>query len=197
MPYTIEPASTDDVGLLMSLRTEAEDWLSAQGSDQWSDRETGAAAISKWHQAIEEGRTWLIRDTARDISLGTVSRGPVDKDFWSAGDRPEAALYLYKLIVRRSSAGLGIGSLVIDWACRLASLEGREWVRLDCWRTATGLHRYYQSLGFEHVRTEAPAHRKSGWLGQRPSHLTLNKEALAPAGSRPRSASADGVRVRA
>ncbi|MCX4871105.1 MULTISPECIES: GNAT family N-acetyltransferase [unclassified Streptomyces] len=181
MPYTIEPASADDVTLLMSLRTEAEDWLSARGSDQWSDRETGTAAISKWRGAIEEGRTWLIRDAGRDLTLGTVSRGPADQDFWTVDDRPEAALYLYKLIVRRNAAGLGLGSLVIDWACRLAALEGREWVRLDCWRTATGLQRYYQSLGFEHVRTEAPAHRKSGWLGQRPSDLTLNEEALRPA----------------
>ncbi|MEU3078518.1 GNAT family N-acetyltransferase [Streptomyces laurentii] len=181
MPYTIEPANTDDITLLMSLRTEAENWLAAQGSDQWSDRETGAAAISKWRVAIDEGRTWLIRDESRDLTLGTVSRGPADMDFWTAADRPEQGLYLYKLMVRRDSSGLGIGSLVIDWACRLAALEGRAWVRLDCWRTATGLQRYYDSLGFEHVRTEAPAHRKSGWLGQRRSHVILNDLALEPA----------------
>ncbi|MDR3084264.1 MAG: GNAT family N-acetyltransferase [Streptomyces sp.] len=182
MPYSISPASVDDISLLMSLRTEAESWLAAQGSDQWSDRETGSIAISKWRAAIEEGRTWLIRDDDQDLTLGTVSRGPADMDFWRPGDRPEQALYLYKLMVRRDAAGLGIGSLVIDWACRLAALEGRHWVRLDCWRTATGLQRYYQSLGFEHVRTEAPAHRKSGWLGQRSSHLVINDVALRPAG---------------
>ncbi|MYV66854.1 GNAT family N-acetyltransferase [Streptomyces sp. SID2131] len=165
----------------MALRTEAEDWLQTQGSDQWSDRQTGAAAIAKWHDAINEGRTWLIRDTERDLTVGTVSRGPADADFWTADDKPETALYLYKLIIGRAAAGLGIGSLVIDWTARLAALEGREWVRLDCWRTATGLQRYYQALGFEHVRTESPAHRKSGWLGQRPSGLVLNRqEALRP-----------------
>ncbi|MGW8768689.1 GNAT family N-acetyltransferase [Streptomyces sp. NPDC055815] len=180
MPYAITPASPDDITLLMSLRTEAENWLAAQGSDQWSDRETGAAAISKWKSAIEEGRTWLIRDEDQDLTLGTVSRGPADMDFWTPADHPERALYLYKLMVRRDAAGLGIGSLIIDWACRLAALEGREWVRLDCWRTATGLQRYYESLGFEHVRTDAPVHRKSGWLGQRQSSLVLNDHALQP-----------------
>ncbi|MFC8511127.1 GNAT family N-acetyltransferase [Streptomyces sp. NPDC057411] len=182
MRYSIRPAGAADVPVLMSLRTEAEDWLQAQGSDQWSDRQTGQAAISKWHAAIEEGRTWLIRDDARDVTVGTVSRGPADRDFWKDSDQPESGLYLYKLIISRSAAGLGIGSLVIDWAARLAALEGRAWVRLDCWRTATGLQQYYERLGFEHVRTESPAHRKSGWLGQRSSNLILHEDALRPLG---------------
>ncbi|MFJ2884289.1 GNAT family N-acetyltransferase [Streptomyces sp. NPDC087272] len=180
MGYTIQPAGANDVSLLMALRTEAEDWLRLQGSDQWSDRETGARAIAKWHTAINEGRTWLILNDALG-PVGTVSRGPVDQDFWRDDDRPESALYLYKLIVSRGAAGCGIGGLVIDWACRLATLEGRDWVRLDCWRTATGLQRYYESVGFDHVRTEDPAHRRSGWLGQRPASLILNdRDALQP-----------------
>ncbi|MFD0078902.1 GNAT family N-acetyltransferase [Streptomyces sp. NPDC127166] len=179
--YVIQPANIDDVTALMGLRTEAEDWLQAKGSDQWSDRETGARAIGKWKTAIEEGRTWLIRDDISDVTVGTVSRGPADLDFWTAEDKPESALYVYKLIVRRDVAGAGIGSLVIDWASKLAALEGRDWVRLDCWRTAAGLQRYYEALGFVHVRTEAPDHRKSGWLGQRPAGLVLNQDSLRPA----------------
>lgn len=181
MRYTIQPASSDDVSTLMDLRTEAEDWLRARGSDQWSDREIGGRAIAKWKTAIDDGRTWLIRDEARDVTVGTVSRGPVDRDFWTDADRPESAFYLYKLIISRSTAGSGLGSLVLDWASRVAALEGREWLRIDCWRTATGLQRYYEGLGFEHVRTEAPSHRKSGWLAQRPSSLILNEhETLRP-----------------
>ena len=159
----------------MELRTEAETWLRAKGSDQWSDREIGAQAITKWMATIRDGRTWLIHDEETDRVVGTVSRGPADMDFWTDEDRPESAFYLYKLIVRRDAAGSGVGSLVLDWACQIAALEGREWVRLDCWRTATGLQDYYERLGFKHVRTEAPPHRKSGWLGQRPSSLMLNE----------------------
>jgi ribosomal protein S18 acetylase RimI-like enzyme len=174
--YVIHPASTTDVPTLMALRTEAESWLQAKGSDQWSDREIGAQAITKWMATIKDGRTWLIRDEVSDEVVGTVSRGPADMDFWTEEDHPESAFYLYKLMVRRTASGSGLGSLVLDWACRIAALEGREWVRLDCWRTATGLQQYYERLGFEHVRTEAPTHRKSGWLGQRPSSLILNED---------------------
>ncbi|NEE30190.1 GNAT family N-acetyltransferase [Streptomyces sp. SID7982] len=163
----------------MGLRTEAEAWLRSKGSDQWSDPEAGARAIAKWHAAIDEGRTWLIT-TETGTVLGTVSRGPVDRDFWTDQDAPESALYLYKLMVSRAASGMGIGGLALDWAGRIAALEGRRWVRIDCWRTATGLQRYYESAGFAHVRTESPSHRKSGWLAQRPASLVLNENALRP-----------------
>jgi Acetyltransferases len=177
--YRIRPASPSDIESLMELRTEAEGWLSQQGTDQWSDPETGARAISKWRDAIDDGRAWVLTDQ-QGSTVGTVSRGPADRDFWHDQDRPESAFYLYKLMTSRTVAGSGIGSLVLDWACRVAALEGREWVRIDCWRTNTKLQAYYEGLGFTHVRTEAPAHRKSGWLAQRSSRLILNSAALDP-----------------
>ncbi|MFF1360669.1 GNAT family N-acetyltransferase [Streptomyces sp. NPDC058297] len=178
--YRIRPASVDDVTTLMELRSEAEDWLQGRGTDQWSDREAGARAIEKWRAAIDDGRTWVVLDED-DTTLATVSRGPVDRDFWTDADQPETAFYLYKLIVSRAAAGLNIGSLVLDWACQVAALEGRQWVRIDCWRSNLKLQRYYEALGFTHVRTEAPAHRKSGWLAQRPASLVLNRSRLITA----------------
>lgn len=179
--YRLRPAGVDDIEVLMSLRTEAEDWLQRTAeTDQWSDRETGERAIAQWHQTIRDGRSWVLLDQ-HETPIGTVSRGSADRDFWSDEDRPESAFYMYKLIIRRASAGLGLGSLVLDWVCRVAALEGREWVRIDCWRTNRRLQRYYEQLGFEHVRTEAPAHRKSGWLAQRPTGLILNRnQSLLP-----------------
>lgn len=169
----IRPAGQHDIDALMTLRTEAEQWLRTAGTDQWSDPETGSQAIAKWRQSIYEGRTWALLDRDQTV-VGTVSRGPADPDFWSEEDRPETGFYLYKLIISRTLSRRGLGSLVIDWVSRVAALEGREWVRLDCWRTNHRLHRYYEGLGFTHVRTEAPAHRRSGWMAQRPAGLVLN-----------------------
>ena len=159
----------------MALRTEAEQWLRAAGTDQWSDPEIGGRAIAKWQQSIRDGQTWAVLDE-RQALIGTVSRGPADPDFWTGADRPESALYLYKLIISRSVPRQGLGSLVIDWLSRVAALEGREWVRIDCWRTNYRLHKFYEDLGFTHVRTEAPAHRRSGWLAQRPAGMVLNSQ---------------------
>lgn len=173
MTYQIRPAAPADVPSLMALRTEAEQWLASLGIDQWSDPETGDRAIAKWREAIDDGRTWVVTSDTGAVSA-TVSRGPADRDFWRDDDQPHSALYLYKLIVSRSASGAGLGRLILDWACRLAALEGRQWLRIDCWRTNTGLQQYYEALGFSHVRTESPAHRKSGWLGQRDSTLILS-----------------------
>ncbi|MFF7388913.1 GNAT family N-acetyltransferase [Streptomyces scabiei] len=174
----LRPAAAEDVPALLALRVEAEGWLRTKGTDQWSDPETGERAMSKWRASIDEGRAWVVVDESNDV-LATVSRGPVDRDFWTDQDRPETALYLYKLMVARNASGRQLGARVIDWMSRLAELEGRSWVRIDTWRTNTGLHAYYERLGFKHVRTETPSHRRSGWLAQRPAgELTLPGDLL-------------------
>ncbi|MFF9122376.1 GNAT family N-acetyltransferase [Streptomyces sp. NPDC014889] len=177
----LRPAAAQDVPALLALRAEAEGWLRTKGTDQWSDRETGERAISKWRASIDEGRAWVVVGE-RDKVLATVSRGPVDRDFWTDADRPETALYLYKLIVAREASGRQLGTRVIDWMSRLAALEGRAWVRIDTWRTNTGLHAYYEGLGFQHVRTEAPSHRRSGWLAQRRAGEVALPHDLLPVG---------------
>ncbi|MEU7501528.1 GNAT family N-acetyltransferase [Streptomyces griseofuscus] len=175
----LRPAAAEDVPALLALRAEAEGWLRTKGTDQWSDPETGERAISKWRASIDEGRAWVVVG-ARDQVLATASRGPVDRDFWTDADRPETALYLYKLIVAREAAGQRLGTRLIDWMSRLAALEGRTWVRIDTWRTNTGLHAYYEGLGFRHVRTESPAHRRSGWLAQRSAGELVAPDDLLP-----------------
>lgn len=187
----LRPAAAEDVPNLLALRTEAEGWLHTKGTDQWSDPETGERAIGKWRASIDEGRAWVVVNE-HDTVLATVSRGPVDRDFWTDTDRPESALYLYKLIVAREASGRNLGTRVIDWMSRLAALEGRTWVRIDTWRTNTGLHAYYERLGFKHVRTEAPSHRRSGWLAQRPAgELAMPDDLLAVCPTEGRHAGAE------
>ncbi|MET8447408.1 GNAT family N-acetyltransferase [Streptomyces sp. NPDC005209] len=175
----LRPAAAKDVPALLALRTEAERWLRTKDTDQWSDPETGERAIAKWRASIDEGRAWVVAGEDEQV-LATVSRGPVDRDFWTDADHPESALYLYKLIVAREASGRHLGTRVIDWMSRLAELEGRAWVRIDTWRTNTGLHAYYERLGFRHVRTETPAHRLSGWLAQRPAGELAMPDDLLP-----------------
>ncbi|MGV9605815.1 GNAT family N-acetyltransferase [Streptomyces sp. NPDC003631] len=175
----LRPAAAEDVPALLALRTEAEGWLRTKGTDQWSDPETGERAISKWRQSIDEGRAWVVIGE-RDEVLATVSRGPVDRDFWTDADHPETGLYLYKLIVSRQASGRQLGTRVIDWMSRLAALEGRLWVRIDTWRANPELHAYYERLGFRHVRTEEPPHRRSGWLAQRPAGELALPQNLLP-----------------
>ncbi|MER5641857.1 GNAT family N-acetyltransferase [Kitasatospora sp. NPDC002227] len=177
--YQVRLATPDDVPALMELRTEAEQWLAEMGVDQWSDPDLGERAIQSWLQKINLGMAWVFLNDAGRVAA-TVSRGDADLDFWTEDDDPQSAFYIYKLIVSRSEAGNGLGGRILDWASLIAAAEGKSWLRLDVWRNNKGLQRYYQKAGFDHVRTEAPSHRLSGWLGQRRAGTVLHPDHLLP-----------------
>ncbi|MFI9206417.1 GNAT family N-acetyltransferase [Streptomyces sp. NPDC053048] len=161
-------ATPSDMPALMGLRIEAEQWLAAAGVDQWRDARTRGPALKKWMADIEAGRTWIAVTKADDV-LGTVTLARPDMDFWTTEDQPDSAAYVGKLITARAAAGLDLGDRILDWVGATARQRGLPWVRLDCWRDNTRLQNYYLRRGFRHVRTEAPAHRLSGWLAQRPA----------------------------
>ena len=77
-----------------------------------------------------------------------------DPEFWPDALKGEAA-YLHKLAVRRTHAGRGVSSALIE-ACRHAArTQGCAKLRLDCHPNLRGL---YERLGFTHVDTFNP-----GW----------------------------------
>ncbi|MYS33374.1 hypothetical protein K388_07477 [Streptomyces sp. KhCrAH-43] len=172
---TLRLATTADVDALMALRIEAEGWLAAAGIDQWRNPRTRGPALAKWMADIEAGRTWVVDD---DGVLATVTLAPADMDFWRPSDFPERAVYVAKLITARAAKGSKLGGRLLDWAGSQARAQNKTWVRLDCWRDNLELQRFYLREGFEHVRTEAPAHRLSGWMGQRAASVVRHPNAL-------------------
>ncbi|MGW1305763.1 GNAT family N-acetyltransferase [Streptomyces sp. NPDC002514] len=165
----IQQASLADLDALMGLRVEAESWLAAAGIDQWRDPATRGPALEKWKNDISAGRTWMVKDG--DSALATMTLSPPDLDFWTQSDDPDDAVYVAKLITARATKGMNLGARLLDWAGRQAVVQEKSWVRLDCWRSNTALQSYYLGEGLTHVRTEAPSHRLSGWLGQRPAYV--------------------------
>ncbi|MFD5065619.1 GNAT family N-acetyltransferase [Streptomyces sp. NPDC058394] len=159
----------------MELRIEAERWLAKAGIDQWRNPETRGPALEKWKCDIEAGRTWVVED--RRV-MATVTLARPDRDFWNGSDQPESAVYVAKLITARAARGRRLGGQLLDWVGSQARQQGKPWVRLDCWRSNRALQDFYMREGFHHVRTEAPAHRLSGWLGQRPASVVRHPESL-------------------
>ncbi|WP_206305112.1 GNAT family N-acetyltransferase [Streptomyces sp. B29(2018)] len=171
----IRRAEVGDAPSLMALRIEAEGWLAHAGVDQWRDPATRPTALAKWRADIEAGRTWVVEKLDGRLS-GTVTLAAPDTDFWSTADDLGSALYVAKLITARNARGTRLGARLLDWVSHRATAQELSWVRLDCWRSNRALQAYYLALGFEHVRTEAPPHRKSGWLAQRASAVLLHPE---------------------
>ncbi|MFJ1839017.1 GNAT family N-acetyltransferase [Streptomyces sp. NPDC088175] len=159
----------------MELRLDAERWLAQAGIDQWHDPATRTPALQKWRRDIADGRTWVV-DGGSSV-VATITLASPDRDFWHEPDHPGSAVYVAKLITARSAKGRGLGGRLLDWAGGQARLQGLPWVRLDCWRSNSELQKFYLREGFRHIRTEAPSHRLSGWLGQRPASMVRYPEA--------------------
>ena len=153
--------------VVLGILTEATTWLTTCGTDQW--QVPLESRRSRVEQDAAAHTLFLVADRGIDVATVTVDEF-ADADFWQPADDPASALYVHRMAVRRSAAGRGIGSAMLDWAGRRACLRGRTRLRLDAWRTNHGLHVYYTNLGFEHVRdVEPPADRPrgSGMLFQR------------------------------
>jgi GNAT superfamily N-acetyltransferase len=159
---TIRRALPDDLYTVLCILHAAADALHERGIDQWPD---GSPTLGpgKIGAQIGRGEFWIAEDGAGPVAVIAIS--PVgDRDFWTSAELDEPAVYLSKAAVLPSQAGRGIGAALFRWACDYASRLGVGWVRLDAWRTNTGLHDYYAQRGWQRIRAMTVPGRKSGVL---------------------------------
>ena len=159
---TIRRADPDDLPAVLGILHAAADALHERGYDQWPD---GAPTLGpgKIGAQIGRGEFWIASDGAGLVAVIAISPEG-DPDFWTDAELAEPAVYLSKAAVLPSQAGRGIGALLFRWATDYASRLGVAWVRLDAWRTNTGLHAYYSRRGWCWVRAMTVPGRKSGVL---------------------------------
>lgn len=160
----VRQAHADELDTVMVLLKERIEWLRARGSDQWSTWETWQAKI---HTALEDGNVWLLFDATDPVGTITLEYQG-DRDFWDQAECAEPAAYLSKLAIRLDYAGHELGVVFTDWASDYAYRRGCKFVRLDAWKANEGLHAYYASRGWKHLRTVNTPGRNSGSLFQLP-----------------------------
>lgn len=164
MSYVLRRATQTDLDVVVAMVEQAASWLGRRGLDQWQYPPRTARIAN----GILDGEVYLLDAAEQPIATITVDQN-ADPEFWTSDDQPQSALYVHRMVVIRAAAGRGLGSSLLDWAGERAQAAGRAWLRLDAWRTNPGLHAYYRSCGFQHVRTIELAHRGSGALFQRPA----------------------------
>jgi GNAT superfamily N-acetyltransferase len=153
-PYQLSRASPSHFGVILQLIEEAARWLRDKNTDQWSrpwpDRHTRDERV--WRD-LDGGSTWIVWDAA--VPAGTITvtaedtRDPAGRYIWPERKRRQKALYVHRVIVSRSHAGLGLGAALIDWAAGAATRQiGAPRLRIDVWTTNRDLHAYYRSHGF-------------------------------------------------
>jgi GNAT superfamily N-acetyltransferase len=167
--YHVRVAGEQDVDAVVALRRHAEDWLRSAGIEQWTKSAYGARVIKGW---IGTGSTFVVQTDDSEI-IGSLSLDAGDPTFWTEHEMRAPALYLYKFIIRSDHRGTGLGDVLLDWSCYRTEMAGGLWLRLDCWRDNTGLHKYYLDRGFQYLTTRTHPIRMSGALFERPAELRL------------------------
>jgi GNAT superfamily N-acetyltransferase len=178
---TIRRAASDDREVIEQLQAESVEWLATRGLDQWQPGQPRAPRDrpgSHLDDALERGTCWIAETDGQIVATITVDDN-ADPEFWPL-EHAEHALYVHRMIVRRSHAGHNLGAVLLDWADQLARGASRPLLRLDAWRTNQALHAYYRNQGFTHVRTLNLAHRGSGALFERPVERTGGRDSPTP-----------------
>ncbi len=100
-----------------------------------------------------KGKTWLVYD--RTAVIGTITIDPEEpliadeRPVWPTWKRGEPALYVRRVIVSRSHAGIGLGAALLDWAAHVAMKDYRaQLIRVDVWTTNRDLHAFYEQQHF-------------------------------------------------
>lgn len=161
----VRSAGTDDLDAVLELFREATRWLASKGVDQWQ----WEPRVDQVQGDIQQGNVFVGVD-ASDRIIATVTVDTfADPDFWGPKDDPASALYIHRMIVARDRAGRRLGDELTRWVEQFAGALGYDRVRLDCYRSNTGLQHYYKTHGWTHVRTVEAPWRPSGALFQRPT----------------------------
>jgi GNAT superfamily N-acetyltransferase len=173
----IRRAVTGDLPVILTILHDTSDWLAARGLDQWPHESESLTPSALTRQVLRREMFLAADDAARPAGVIASSRYG-NKAFWTPAELGQRAAYLSKMAIARDTAPAGTGQVMLRWAVDRAWRDGLDWVRLDAWRTNTGLHEYYRRRGWAHVRTADVPGRKSGALFQVPARHDPEVRAL-------------------
>jgi GNAT superfamily N-acetyltransferase len=171
-----------DLGEVRGLFREAAEWLRmSKDTDQWANPWPDRARhTERILNDLLNGKTWLVWDDTIAVATITVdTEEPLDENdqpVWPTHKRCELAVYVRRVIVSRSYAGLGLGAALLDWAAEVAKRDHRAaLIRVDVWTTNRELHAYYEGQHF--IRREGRDPRE---LDNYPSQALFEREVDGP-----------------
>ena len=141
-------ATAGEADAAVQIWREAATWMIDRGEPLWTVEQFTLA------DALEHVRAArLVLGFEDDQPVAAFTLQEEDPLFWPDAE-PASALYLHRVAVRRTSAGQGWTTRIIDWAAEQAERRGRTYLRLDCDRRPA-LMALYERAGFVPV-SDAP-----------------------------------------
>ena len=133
-----------DAPLATAILREVSEWLVARGQKLWDPDEISEVGVAQHARAGE-----LVLGWEGDLAIACMYLQRSDPLFWPEA-KPDEALYVHRLAVRRAFAGQGVAQAMLGWASADARRLGRPLLRLDTELRPALMH-LYEGTGFVRV----------------------------------------------
>jgi GNAT superfamily N-acetyltransferase len=139
----IRRASFVDTDMIVDMLREAAKWVEElDGTIMWVEGELEEARV---RVEAEVGMFVLAEVDGR--AAGAMRFQLEDRLFWPDVDGADSA-FVHRLAVRRTFAGQGISTALLQWAVDRARQLGKTYLRLDCDAERMRLRALYERFGF-------------------------------------------------
>jgi GNAT superfamily N-acetyltransferase len=143
MATSIRQAAGDDTRALVDTLTEALNWVEQlDGTIMWVEGELEEPRV----RAEADAGMFVVAESDGHI-VGAMRFQLDDRLFWPDLDGSDSA-FVHRLAVRRSHAGQGVSTALLQWAVDRARASGKRYLRLDCDAERTRLRVLYERFGF-------------------------------------------------
>ena len=143
MSIAIRQATGEDARALLETLMEAAQWVEQMdGTIMWVEGELEEHRV----RAEAEAGMFVVAEADGTI-VGAIRFQLEDQLFWPDLDGRDSA-FAHRLAVRRSHAGQGISTALMQWAVDRARSLGKRYLRLDCDADRPRLRALYERFGF-------------------------------------------------
>ena len=143
MQVSITQATPADAPTVASILEEAAGWLIARGDRMWWPDEVSLDRVAP---DVAAGLYFVARVDGE--IQGAFRFQLSDWSFWYDVPGDDSG-FVHRLAVRRSFAGKGLSTAMLDWAAAHAAGLGLRYLRLDCDPRRESLCRFYEDHGFK------------------------------------------------
>ena len=139
----IRPATFADADVIVETLSEAAKWVEElDGTIMWVEGELEEERVKA---EADAGMFVLAEMDGR--AAGAMRFQLEDRLFWPDLDVADSA-FVHRLAVRRTFAGQGISTALLEWAINRARTLDKRFLRLDCDAERTRLRAFYERFGF-------------------------------------------------
>jgi GNAT superfamily N-acetyltransferase len=143
MSVVIRQATGEDTPALVETLTEAANWVEQlDRSIMWVEGELEEHRV----RAEAEAGLFVVAEADGEV-VGAMRFQLEDRLFWPDLDARDS-VFIHRLAVRRSHAGRGLSTALMQWAVDRARALGKRHLRLDCDADRARLRALYEKFGF-------------------------------------------------